>query len=61
MVTLLEKINPLGHFFKDNEEIMDNVNKFDGILGTLNGYLTKIRNMNIFTKCVIVCYVYKQF
>jgi len=40
---------------------MDNVNTFDGILGKLNGFLTKIRNMNIFTKCVIVCYVYKQF
>lgn len=56
---LLEKINPLCHFFKDNKEITDNISTFDGILGKLNGYLTKIRNMNILTKCIVVCYVYK--
>jgi len=39
---LLEKINPLSHFFKDNKDITDNISTFDGILGKLNGYLTKI-------------------
>lgn len=60
LVGILEKINPLAHFFKDNKEITDNISTFDDILGKLNGYLTKIRNMNILTKCVIVCVVYKK-
>ena len=60
LTSLLEKINPLGHFFKDNKDVMDNVHKFDEVLGTLNTYLTKIRNMNIVTKCVVICVVNKK-
>jgi hypothetical protein len=61
ILPILEKLNPLGHFFKDNHEFKDFIKVLTDATFEIVNVLTKIVNMTCITKICLLVKLLKKF
>jgi hypothetical protein len=61
IIPVLEYINPLGHFYKDNEGFKSFLTSLEGVMKDIVGVLEKIVKMTCITKLCLLIKLLKKF